>query len=133
MRFSYRGFEQQRGVRRLTILGIGSEEPPRGFHFNVDLLLLAQHHIGLQELPSLCFNLLTNASSECEDGLAKYSEYTIGGSELSSFTAPRRAAEAARANRQPYRSNRRPAAATSEPSFTREAVPFRSDVAGAGH
>jgi hypothetical protein len=132
MRFSYRGFEQQQGVRRLTILGIGSEEPARGFHFNVDLLLLAQHHIGLQELPSLCFNLLTNASSECEDAVAKYNEYTIGGSDLSLFTAPRRAAEAARANKQPYRSNRRPVPATSQPSFARDAAPLRSGVAGSG-
>ena len=116
MQFSYRGFQQQQGKRRFTILGTGKEKPTLDFHFTVDLVLLTQHGVGLQEVPSLCFNLLTSACSEEESTIHRFSEYEIGSTDLIAFTAPRRAVAAARANKQPYHPNRRAQAAGAQSS-----------------
>lgn len=116
MQLSYRGFEQLKGVRRFKIVDL-SAKPERLFFFTADLGLLAKHRITLQELPGLCFDLLTLASKDGEESVAKFSDYVLVPDDLALFTAPRRAQALARASKQPSHVNR--------PKPSPEHQPFR--------
>ncbi len=106
MQFSYRGFQQKLGVREYTFSGLVNKQPDRVFHLTADLSLLAQHRVSIQEGPSLCTHLLTDALEQGEHLLDRYTQYEVSAPDLVAFTAPRRALAATRANRPPTRLHR---------------------------
>lgn len=106
MQFSYRGFQQDKGVRQYTFVGVVDRRPDLTFHITTDLTLLAQHRVSIQEAPALCVQLLTQALETGEASLEAYYKYAISAPDLLAFTAPRRAQAAIRASRPPMRVHR---------------------------
>lgn len=123
MQFAFRGFEQRDGMRLFKFSSANTADPEQSFQFLIQLELMTKNGVTVQELPSLCFELLNGASRSGPDHLAKYVDYTLDQEDFQTFTAPRRAQQAARANRQPTHLNRRKPPEASQPdqpgSFSR--------------
>ena len=115
MHFSYRGFEQHCGARQLTFVGSADKLPDRVFQFTIELTSLSQHGVSLQEIPGLCFQLLTHAAMEGEGSLTFYEQHTLSGSDLQAFTAPRRALAEARSTKKAIHLNRPKPSQASQP------------------
>lgn len=103
MSFSYRGFEQNKGLRKFTFLQSSGAPPHTTFHISVALTMLAENHVSIQEAPELCVQLLTRASKEGDTALIACQEYELLVSDLQAFTAPRRALAIERANKRSSR------------------------------
>jgi hypothetical protein len=103
MSFSYRGFEQNQGLRTFTFLQSAGTAPHATYHISVNLAILAENNVSMQEAPELCVQLLTRAMKESEVTLASYMKYELLAADLQAFTAPRRALAVERANKRSSR------------------------------
>ncbi len=90
------------------------KQPDRVFRFTVDLTLLTEHHVSIQETPSLCVELLGKALAQGSGSVDAYQQYALCSSDLMAYTAPRRALAEARGKRQWVRP-RTAASAASQP------------------
>jgi hypothetical protein len=106
MHFSYRGFEQNDGIRKFKFAGIVEKQSQHLFCFAVDLKLLTEHRVSIQEAPALCLQLLTRLPKEGVPLMDAAVEYRIESADLLAFTAPRRAVALAHQNKKPTRLNR---------------------------
>jgi hypothetical protein len=103
MSFSYRGFEQNQGLRKFTFLQASGTAPHATYHISVALTMLAANQVSIQEAPELCVQLLTRALKEGDAALTACHEYELLVSDLLAFTAPRRAQAIERANKRSSR------------------------------
>ena len=77
MRFLYRGFTHDGDTRLFTFQGIDEDKVETLFYIKVNLSLLAQNKLAVQDAPSFCLQLLTNACGSTPDPLLKLRQYSI--------------------------------------------------------
>jgi hypothetical protein len=115
MSFSYRGFEQNQGLRTFTFLQSAGTAPQVTYQISVNLAILAENQVSIQEAPELCVQLLTRAMKESESALASCVRYELLATDLQTFTAPRRALAVERANKRSSRTFHPKPGAASQP------------------
>ena len=71
------------------------------FALSADMGLLAQHSIRVQDLPSLCLQILTIALSAGEDNAFQFASYAITRADLTAFADSHKAADGKGARRKP--------------------------------
>ncbi len=107
LHFSYEGFTQAGNKRSFAFRGVDEHTPGALFSIQVELALFIQHRVSLQEGPSFCLQLLTNACALGAVSLGRLENYTVIGEDFRPLTVERQRREAEKAlkkqARSPYR------------------------------
>ncbi|HYL35813.1 MAG TPA: hypothetical protein VEV17_07870 [Bryobacteraceae bacterium] len=117
MQFLYMGFSQRANIRSYRFQGVVPRQRPSKMAKNVEFLLsadmslLAQHHIRVQDGPTLCLRILA-ALSGAEADMIQFSSYTITLADVSAFTTARAALEQSKSARRRPRPPFKPAPAS---------------------
>lgn len=77
MRFLYRGFTHDGDIRSFNFQGIDEAKVEMLFSIHVNLPLFALNKVSMQDAPSFCLQLLTDAYGSAPDTLGKYHEYDV--------------------------------------------------------
>jgi hypothetical protein len=118
MRFLYMGFSQRTSIRCYRFQGVVPRERPTQnsknleFLLSTDMSLLAQYRIRIQDLPTLCLQILTAALAGTEDNATRFASYSITREDLSAFACARNAIEDAKAARRKSRFPFKPSASS---------------------
>jgi hypothetical protein len=109
MHFAYEGFTHDGNTRCFLFQGVEGHAPASAFSIEIDLPLFMQHHIAIQEGPSFCLQLLTQASSAGAACLEKFHSYQVVGEDFRPLIAERKKRETDQAlKRQSRRFYRKP-------------------------
>lgn len=107
MYFAYDGFTQSGNTRRFQFRGVEERAPVDLFSIEVDLLLFLQNRVSLQEGPSFCLELLTQAFSAGPVYLERLHSYLVVSEDFRPLLVARQKREAEKAlrasTRSPYR------------------------------
>jgi hypothetical protein len=108
MQFAYMGFTQEANIRHYhfqrVLLRARAARVSNVVRFtlNADLALFAHYHIPVQEGPTICLQILSDALAESEDGTVAAATYAVTPEHLSNIAMARTKAEEARhAKRRP--------------------------------
>lgn len=82
MHFAYEGFTHYGNRRCFLFQGVEDHAPASAFSIEIALPLFMQHHIAIQEGPSFCLQLLTQASSAGAACLEKFHAYQVVGEDF---------------------------------------------------
>jgi hypothetical protein len=109
MQFLYKGFNQRANIRSYRFDGVvPSERPSRivknlEFLLNLDMTVLAEHHIRIQDGPTLCLGILQAALAGPGANAHPFVSYTITRAEILAFATARDAVQDAKAGRRKHR------------------------------
>ncbi len=103
MNFAYQGFTQE-GNRRCFLFRVAEERASSSvFSIQIDLGLLLKNGVPMQEAPTFCLNLLTDASLGGPDSLDRLRNYTVVGDDFRALLTERQRLAAERLSRKPSR------------------------------
>jgi hypothetical protein len=103
MHFAYHGFTQN-GNRRCFLFRVAEERASSSvFSIQIDLGLLLKNAVPMQEAPTFCLNLLTDASLGGPDRLDRLRNYTVVGEDFQALLMERQRQAAQRLSRKPTR------------------------------
>jgi hypothetical protein len=77
MRFLYQGFTHDGDTRSFTFQGIDEHKVETLFSIHVNLPLFARNKVSMQDAPSFCLQLLTNACGSAPEALLKLHQYNV--------------------------------------------------------
>jgi hypothetical protein len=117
MQFRYIGFSQQANMRCYRFEGVALSDrlkktPNVEFALSADMRLIAEHSVRVQDLPSLCLQILTFALSTGEDNAVQFASYQITCGDLTAFAAAHKPADGAKSGRRKPRPDFKPSAAS---------------------
>ena len=102
MELRYMGFDQARGTRVYRFDCVAAGQPVTRHVVKVEMRLFLQHHVGIQDGPSLCARKLAAGIDADQQG-----NHELTDADMLAFTGERAAAEARRAEARRSIPNRR--------------------------
>lgn len=104
MELRYLGFDQKQNTRQYKFDSVVNGQPTLHYVVTADLALFREHHIGIQEGPSLCAHKLTSAQQASTEV-----KLELTGDDLRAHADARSLAEARKAELRRVGVRRRPA------------------------
>lgn len=109
MQLLYKGFNQRANIRSYRFDGVVPSERPTKIRKNLefllklDMVILAEHHIRIQDAPAMCLRILQTALAAPGADTIPFLSYTITRAEIVAFATARSAVDEAKAGRRKHR------------------------------